>query len=33
MGLTEDEVRRLWEEYHSKSIEKTVLDLIPPNDF
>ncbi|HEY6237949.1 MAG TPA: pyridoxamine 5'-phosphate oxidase family protein [Thermoplasmata archaeon] len=33
MGLSEDEVRRLWEEYHSKSLEKTVLDLIPPSDF
>jgi len=32
-GLTEDEVRRLWEEYHSKSLDKTLLDLIPPNDF
>jgi predicted pyridoxine 5'-phosphate oxidase superfamily flavin-nucleotide-binding protein len=32
-GLTEAEVRRLWEEYHVKSIQKTVTDLIPPNDF
>ena len=32
-GLTEAEVRRLWEEYHVKSIQKTVEDLIPPNDF
>ena len=33
LNLTEDEVRRLWEEYHVKSIQKTVLDLIPPSDF
>jgi predicted pyridoxine 5'-phosphate oxidase superfamily flavin-nucleotide-binding protein len=33
LGLDEDEVRRIWEEYHMKSIQKTVLDLIPPNDF
>jgi predicted pyridoxine 5'-phosphate oxidase superfamily flavin-nucleotide-binding protein len=33
MSLSEDEVRRLWEEYHVKSIQKTVLDLIPPSDF
>lgn len=32
-GLTEAEVRRLWEEYHVKSLEKTIKDLIPPNDF
>jgi len=33
LGLSEDEVRRLWEEYHTKSLQKTVLDLTPPNDF
>ncbi|MCI4349947.1 MAG: pyridoxamine 5'-phosphate oxidase family protein [Thermoplasmata archaeon] len=33
LNLSEDEVRRLWEEYHVKSIQKTVVDLIPPNDF
>jgi uncharacterized protein len=33
LNLSEDEVRRLWEEYHVKSIQKTVLDLIPPSDF
>ena len=33
LGLTEDEVRRLWEEYHVKSIQRTVTDLIPPSDF
>lgn len=33
LGLTEDEVRRLWEEYHVKSLQKTVADLTPPQDF
>lgn len=33
LGLTEDEVRRLWEEYHVKSLDKTVEDLMPPHDF
>jgi uncharacterized protein len=33
LGLNEDEVRRLWEEFHVKSLQKTVIDLIPPNDF
>jgi len=32
-GFTEGEVRRLWEEFHSKLEHKTVLDLTPPNDF
>lgn len=32
-GLTEDEIRRLWEEYHVKSLDKTVTDLTPPHDF
>jgi uncharacterized protein len=32
-GFGEDEVRRLWEEYYSKSAKKTVLDLTPPSDF
>lgn len=32
-GLTEEEVRRLWEEFYVKSLQKTVADLIPPNDF
>lgn len=32
-GFTEEEVRRLWEEYHAKRADKTVLDLIPPTDF
>jgi uncharacterized protein len=32
-GLTEEEVRRLWEEYHLKSTQKMVRDLVPPNDF
>jgi len=33
LGLSEDEVRRLWEEYQVKSLDKTVIDLIPPADF
>jgi|HubBroStandDraft_1064217.scaffolds.fasta_scaffold01887_13 predicted pyridoxine 5'-phosphate oxidase superfamily flavin-nucleotide-binding protein len=33
LGLDEAEVRRIWEEYHVKSMAKTVIDLIPPNDF
>lgn len=32
-GFSEAEVRRLWEEFHVKSLEKTVTDLIPPCDF
>lgn len=32
-GLTEDEVRALWIEWHRKSSDKMVVDLIPPNDF
>jgi uncharacterized protein len=32
-GFSEEEVRRLWEEYHAKSEDKTVLDLTPPTDF
>jgi uncharacterized protein len=32
-GLTEEDVRRLWEEYYAKSTQKIVLDLVPPNDF
>lgn len=32
-GFTEEEVRRLWEEYHARLEKKTVLDLTPPNDF
>jgi len=33
LGLNEADVRRLWEEYHVKSLQKTVIDLVPPNDF
>jgi uncharacterized protein len=33
VGLTEDEVRALWAEWHRKTSEKMVVDLIPPNDF
>lgn len=32
-GLTEDEVRALWAEWHRKTESKMVVDLIPPNDF
>jgi uncharacterized protein len=32
-GLSDQEVARLWEEFHSKSKNKVVLDLIPPSDF
>ena len=32
-GLAEEEVRALWAEWHRKSSEKMVVDLIPPNDF
>jgi uncharacterized protein len=32
-GFSEDEVRRLWEEFHKQLATKTVLDLTPPNDF
>jgi uncharacterized protein len=32
-GLTEEDVRRLWEEYYAKGTQKAVLDLIPPTDF
>lgn len=32
-GFTDEEVRRLWEEYHMKTARKTVLDLVPPTDF
>lgn len=33
LGLTEREVGRLWEEYYTKSFQKTVKDLIPPQEF
>lgn len=32
-GLSEDEVRALWADWHRKSEDKLVVDLIPPNDF
>jgi uncharacterized protein len=32
-GLTEEEVRALWAEWHRKTGDKMVVDLIPPNDF
>jgi predicted pyridoxine 5'-phosphate oxidase superfamily flavin-nucleotide-binding protein len=33
LGMPEDEVRAMWEEYHSKSRQRTILDLVPPRDF
>ncbi|MCI4331524.1 MAG: pyridoxamine 5'-phosphate oxidase family protein [Thermoplasmata archaeon] len=33
LGLNEQDVRRLWEEFRLQTREKTVLDLIPPHDF
>ena len=32
-GLSEEEVQALWQEYHSKFRQRTVIDLIPPRDF
>jgi len=32
-GLTDDEVRALWEEYHLKFRQRTIVDLVPPRDF
>jgi uncharacterized protein len=32
-GMSEDEVRALWEEYHTKFRQRTVIDLVPPRDF
>jgi uncharacterized protein len=32
-GLSEEEIRALWEEYHRKESQKTVVDLTPPTDF
>lgn len=32
-GLVEDDIRALWEEYHVKSRQRTIVDLIPPRDF
>ena len=32
-GLTEEEVAALWAEWRRKAKDKTVVDLIPPNDF
>ncbi len=32
-GLTEDEVRAIWTDWHKKSDRKMVADLVPPNDF
>jgi predicted pyridoxine 5'-phosphate oxidase superfamily flavin-nucleotide-binding protein len=33
LGYSEDEVRRLWEEYLLKSRDRTIWDLVPPRDF
>jgi predicted pyridoxine 5'-phosphate oxidase superfamily flavin-nucleotide-binding protein len=32
-GFSEEEVGQLWEEFHKKKSQKTVLDLTPPSDF
>jgi uncharacterized protein len=32
-GFPEEEVRRLWEEFHLQCSRRMVQDLIPPNDF
>jgi uncharacterized protein len=32
-GFSEDEVRRLWEEYYAPLNRRTVVDLVPPVDF
>ena len=32
-GFSEDEVRRLWEEFYAPERRKTVVDLVPPVDF
>jgi len=32
-GIPEEDVRALWEEYHTKRKARTVVDLIPPRDF
>jgi hypothetical protein len=32
-GFDEREVGRLWEEYYSRSFLKSVLDLVPPQEF
>lgn len=33
LGLNEEDVRRLWEEFRLQSRQRTVLDLVPPHDF
>jgi len=32
-GLSEAEVRALWQEYNKKKSDRTVVDLVPPRDF
>ena len=32
-GAVEEDIRALWEEYHAKSRQRTVIDLVPPRDF
>lgn len=32
-GFSEEEVRRLWEEYYAPDKRRTVVDLVPPVDF
>ena len=33
LGLSEAEVRALWQEYSRKASDRTVVDLVPPRDF
>jgi uncharacterized protein len=33
VGFSEEEVRRLWEEYYAPEKRRTVVDLVPPVDF
>ena len=32
-GVAEEDIRTLWEEYHTKRKARTVVDLVPPRDF
>ncbi len=32
-GMVEEDIRALWEEYHVKRRERTIIDLVPPRDF
>ncbi|MCI4368226.1 MAG: pyridoxamine 5'-phosphate oxidase family protein [Thermoplasmata archaeon] len=33
LGAPEEEIRSLWEEYHTKRKARTLIDLVPPRDF